>query len=709
MKCPHCQRELPDKATFCGYCGAKLPQFCPNCGEAVEAGTQFCGNCGIRLELVPGVEPVPTTEHETVVASAPPQVNAELVIESGPGKGQRSLVRDGMRLGRGADNDIVLDDPKVSRHHVVLTIEGDRCFIQDQNSVNGTFVNEERIDRQELRSGDIVHLGDIRMSFQEVGATMVSPAPARPRAPAVPPSPAPSPPVAPPPQAGPPLPPSPAVGPLPAAAYPAAPMGPQPRARRRSCLAIGLCLLAILIVACAVGIYTYPLVMKSLPLEPQTLTWEEYRDERAGLAASYPLDWSAQEIEGAIYFAENADDVQAGAFVAVSQVTEALKKLEEEAGAPFAGPKEALLAYTRAQGLTGEPANEFGDFVEVTRGEYTGAMAQISNRETDRRTQIEVYQVGDKWWKLSSDAPLSQWEHYWPVLDTISGSVHFPSAEGALLPQPTLTTGEATAPPTSALPPTSTPAPALQPTNTPSPAARPTDIPTPTLPRPTDTAVPAVPSGPTDTPTPIVFHIATTPSPTAATVVEIPLEPLPPLPAGRHTVSEREGDIYVSTEGAEEIKVSSDPATDYEPVFSPEGERLAFTSDRSGNGDIYVLNLTASQLTLFAGSEGRDWQPTWTADGKLIFTSDRSGVQQVYSAYPDGSGLVNLTNDDLKHSAPEWTADNRVAFSTFSTEESRFIEYVMNTDGSGREPLSGEMMIWDQSSFPWGQKAYRYE
>ncbi len=721
MKCPHCQRELPDKSTFCGYCGTKLPQFCPNCGEALEAGTLFCGNCGIRLEGAPGAEPVPTTEQETIIAPTPPQVNAELVVKSGPASGQRFAAQHGLRLGRGIDNDIVLDDLKVSRHHAVITIEGDRCFIHDQNSANGTFVNEERISQRELQLGDSLRLGDTQISFQQIGATVVSAAPLQPQAPPVrpapaPPSPAVSPPVAPTPRAAPP--------PLPAAAYPAtAPVVPKPRSRRRSCLVVGLCLLAILIVICTVGIYVYPQVMQSLPLELQTLTWEDYSDQGAGFAASYPFDWNVQESEGAIYFAENADDIQGGAFVAVSQVTEALKKLEEEAGAPLADPQEALRAYVRAQGLMDEPTNEFGDFVGLTRGEYTGAIVQISNSETGRRTQLEVYQAGDKWWKLSSGAPLSQWEHYWPVLNAISESVHFLSVEAegpSSPPQPTPTVGEATSTPTLALQPTSPPTAAPQPTNTPARLPEPTDVPPPTaLPPSTDTPIPTIPP-PTEqvaptappeskgTPTSIVFQIEVSPSPPAG-VVEIPIAPLPPLPAGRHTIFEREGDIYVATEGAEEVKVVSDPSTDYEPVFSPEGERIAFTSDRSGNGDIYILDLVASRLTLFAGSEGRDWQPAWMADGKLLFASDRSGVQQIYAAYPDGSGLVNLTDDDLKHSTPEWTADNRVAFSTFSTEEARFVEYLMNADGSGREPIAGESMVWNQTSFPWGQQAYHYE
>ena len=62
-------------------------------------------------------------------------------------------------IGRSPDCDVFLDDVTVSRRHAVLVDEGGRFSIEDQGSLNGTFVNRARIDRVELENGDEVQIG----------------------------------------------------------------------------------------------------------------------------------------------------------------------------------------------------------------------------------------------------------------------------------------------------------------------------------------------------------------------------------------------------------------------------------------------------------------------------------------------------------------------------------------------------------------------
>ncbi len=78
-----------------------------------------------------------------------------------------------LRLGRASDNDIELKDPDktLSRHHAELRREGDRWFYLDLNSVNGSWIGEQRITRQELMPGIAIALGDYEL-------TVVAPAPA---------------------------------------------------------------------------------------------------------------------------------------------------------------------------------------------------------------------------------------------------------------------------------------------------------------------------------------------------------------------------------------------------------------------------------------------------------------------------------------------------------------------------------------------------
>jgi hypothetical protein len=82
------------------------------------------------------------------------------------------------RIGRGPENDLVLDDPAVSAQHAVVWVEGDRAWIRDGNSRNGTFVNGERVRVTRLAEGDRVRIGGIELVVRGVGVSDA----ARPRA-----------------------------------------------------------------------------------------------------------------------------------------------------------------------------------------------------------------------------------------------------------------------------------------------------------------------------------------------------------------------------------------------------------------------------------------------------------------------------------------------------------------------------------------------
>jgi pSer/pThr/pTyr-binding forkhead associated (FHA) protein len=65
-----------------------------------------------------------------------------------------------LTLGGEAGNDVVLADPRVSRHHAVIERRGRQVELSDLNSENGTFVNGEPITRRVLADGDLVSLGE---------------------------------------------------------------------------------------------------------------------------------------------------------------------------------------------------------------------------------------------------------------------------------------------------------------------------------------------------------------------------------------------------------------------------------------------------------------------------------------------------------------------------------------------------------------------
>jgi hypothetical protein len=70
-------------------------------------------------------------------------------------------------VGRGAGCNLLLSDPTVSRQHIELRREGDAWIVHDLGSLNGVSVNGWRVDRAELRNGDVISLGAVELVFDD--------------------------------------------------------------------------------------------------------------------------------------------------------------------------------------------------------------------------------------------------------------------------------------------------------------------------------------------------------------------------------------------------------------------------------------------------------------------------------------------------------------------------------------------------------------
>jgi hypothetical protein len=109
-----------------------------------------------------GDEPSP----DYSVADSLPPGTALLVVQRGPNAGSRFLLDDDFTsTGRHPDSDIFLDDVTVSRRHAEFYRTGDRFTVRDVGSLNGTYVNRERIEEAELFGGDEVQIGKFRLLF----------------------------------------------------------------------------------------------------------------------------------------------------------------------------------------------------------------------------------------------------------------------------------------------------------------------------------------------------------------------------------------------------------------------------------------------------------------------------------------------------------------------------------------------------------------
>jgi ribosomal protein L40E len=147
--------------------------YCPECGFQNPEAANFCARCGARLIRQDEGEPTMTFTPEEGGESgelALDELGLEgpaLVVRSGGGRQGETFrpQEPETTIGRSPDCGIFLDDVTVSRKHAVLIQDDGRFFIEDQGSLNGTFVNRKRVDRSELSDGDEVQIGKYRFTF----------------------------------------------------------------------------------------------------------------------------------------------------------------------------------------------------------------------------------------------------------------------------------------------------------------------------------------------------------------------------------------------------------------------------------------------------------------------------------------------------------------------------------------------------------------
>lgn len=150
MACEVCNFENPADARFCMHCGARLV------GAPDHETTQ----------LIPAAELEAAREELEAAFGELPADQAVLVVRRGPNAGTKYVVAgDRVRIGRHPDSEFFLDDVTVSRRHAELGRDGDRFVIKDAGSLNGTYVNDERVESAELTSGDEVRIGKYVIAF----------------------------------------------------------------------------------------------------------------------------------------------------------------------------------------------------------------------------------------------------------------------------------------------------------------------------------------------------------------------------------------------------------------------------------------------------------------------------------------------------------------------------------------------------------------
>jgi pSer/pThr/pTyr-binding forkhead associated (FHA) protein len=160
--CTSCGTRNPDDARFCSQCGAPLVDATPTPGDVGDEST---------ATISIGMDKVETSDRQLnpvdeAAVDALPAGHALLVVQRGPGSGSRFLLDvDVVHAGRHPESEIFLDDVTVSRRHAEFRRTPDGYTVADVGSLNGTYVNRDRIDEVALQGGDEVQIGKYRLVY----------------------------------------------------------------------------------------------------------------------------------------------------------------------------------------------------------------------------------------------------------------------------------------------------------------------------------------------------------------------------------------------------------------------------------------------------------------------------------------------------------------------------------------------------------------
>jgi len=158
--CSQCGSQNSDNARFCSQCGTPLAA---PAGDAVPNDATITFGAPAKIDAD---ERASLNAADAAAVDALPSGSALLVVQRGPGAGSRYLLdTDLSTVGRHPESDIFLDDITVSRRHVEFRRADGIFRVHDVGSLNGTYLNGDRVDDAELQNGDEVRIGKFRLIF----------------------------------------------------------------------------------------------------------------------------------------------------------------------------------------------------------------------------------------------------------------------------------------------------------------------------------------------------------------------------------------------------------------------------------------------------------------------------------------------------------------------------------------------------------------
>ena len=144
---------------------------CPECGFQNPEASGYCAKCGASLfRDEPGQSTQQFTPAGDEATAGVVEVAVDgraIVVRGGGGRPDETvaLTSERVTIGRSPDCDIFLDDITVSRLHAIVMGRADGVWVQDQKSLNGTFINRKRVDEARLEDADELRVGRYRLTF----------------------------------------------------------------------------------------------------------------------------------------------------------------------------------------------------------------------------------------------------------------------------------------------------------------------------------------------------------------------------------------------------------------------------------------------------------------------------------------------------------------------------------------------------------------
>ena len=147
--------------------------YCQECGFLNPEAANYCARCGALLVREDGgaesTQTFTAEEGDDAPADALEDLGITgpaLVVRSGGGRAGETFHPEGeTTIGRSPDCGIFLDDVTVSRKHAVVSERDGAFHVEDQGSLNGTFVNRKRVESAQLEDGDELQIGKYRLTF----------------------------------------------------------------------------------------------------------------------------------------------------------------------------------------------------------------------------------------------------------------------------------------------------------------------------------------------------------------------------------------------------------------------------------------------------------------------------------------------------------------------------------------------------------------